>query len=126
MLSEILTTCRRKVLVRGVPAAVTNKPPQFSSLTNAFLLTCSSAGVSAWQAALFHAVTQGSRIRTRESSVSRRKLKEMMEEIRLLLNLTGLEVTHILSTDIPVVRTSHLSARSAGKCHLCLAATTQL
>ena len=79
----------------------------------------------AWKAALLHVVTQGSRIRTLESSVSRRKLKEMVE-IHLLLNPTGLEVTHKPSTDIPVVRTSHLSARSAEKCHPCLAATTQL
>lgn len=71
-------------------------------------------------------VTQGSRIRLLESSASRRKLREMVEEIHLLLNPTGLEVIHIPSTHIPAVRTSHLSARSAEKCHPYLVATLQL
>lgn len=75
--------------------------------------------MSAWKAALLHVVTQGSRIRTLESSVSRRKLKEMVEEIHLLLNPTGLEVTHKPSTDIPVVRTSHLLSALVTKCKEC-------
>lgn len=50
----------------------------------------------------------------------------MVEEIYLLLNPTGLEVTRIPSTHIPVVRISHLSARRAEKHHPSLAATIQL
>lgn len=71
-----------------------------------------------WKTALLHMVIQGPRLRTLETSASSWKLKEMMKTIYLLLDHTGLEVTHTSSTYILLVRTSNLSAWSAKKCCL--------